>query len=98
MKFIFDLVGTLTLCETLPEIARAFHMEDKINALTQTRDRAQARADIAQGEVEDGLARLREEFGVSSVEEAEQKIEQGRRKIEQAVEELLAKVEELENG
>jgi len=73
-------------------------LQDKINALTQTRDRAQARADIAQGEVEDGLARLREEFGVSSVEEAEQKIEQGRRKIEQAVEELLAKVEELENG
>lgn len=34
MKFIFDLDGTLTLCETLPEIARAFHMEDKINALT----------------------------------------------------------------
>ena len=34
MKFIFDLDGTLTLCETLPEIAQAFHMEDKINALT----------------------------------------------------------------
>ena len=34
MKFIFDLDGTLTLCETLPEIARAFHMEDRINALT----------------------------------------------------------------
>ncbi|WP_082564916.1 HAD-IB family phosphatase [Acidovorax sp. Root568] len=34
MKFIFDLDGTLTLRETLPEIARAFHMEDKINALT----------------------------------------------------------------
>ncbi len=34
MKFIFDLDGTLTLSETLPEIARAFHMEGKINDLT----------------------------------------------------------------
>lgn len=35
MKFIFDLDGTLTLSETLPVIAAAFHMEEKINALTQ---------------------------------------------------------------
>lgn len=34
MKFIFDLDGTLTCRETLPEIARAFGMEDQINALT----------------------------------------------------------------
>jgi HAD superfamily phosphoserine phosphatase-like hydrolase len=34
MKFIFDLDGTLTLCETLPVIARAFHMEEEITALT----------------------------------------------------------------
>lgn len=35
MKFIFDLDGTLTLSETLPVIAATFHMEEKINALTE---------------------------------------------------------------
>lgn len=35
MKFLFDLDGTLTRCETLPLIARTFGLEDQIGQLTQ---------------------------------------------------------------
>jgi HAD superfamily phosphoserine phosphatase-like hydrolase len=35
MKFIFDLDGTLTECETLPCIARHFNVREEIDALTQ---------------------------------------------------------------
>lgn len=34
-KFIFDLDGTITRCETLPLIASYFKVEEKINELTQ---------------------------------------------------------------
>jgi len=70
-------------------------LKERIEALTQTRDRAQARAEIAQADVDAGMEVL-QEFGVSSVEEAEAKIEEGRRKIDAAVQELLAQVQELE--
>jgi HAD superfamily phosphoserine phosphatase-like hydrolase len=35
MKFVFDLDGTLTECETLPRIARHFNVEAEIDALTR---------------------------------------------------------------
>lgn len=34
-KFIFDLDGTITRCETLPLIARNFNVEEEIGALTK---------------------------------------------------------------
>lgn len=35
MKYLFDLDGTLTRCETLPMIAKAFGLEEQIGELTQ---------------------------------------------------------------
>jgi len=35
MKFIFDLDGTLTDCETLPKISEAFGLGETISKLTQ---------------------------------------------------------------
>lgn len=36
IRFIFDLDGTITNCETLPIIARHFHLEKEIESLTQS--------------------------------------------------------------
>lgn len=35
MKFLFDMDGTVTSCETLPLIASNFGIETKIDALTR---------------------------------------------------------------
>lgn len=35
VKFIFDLDGTLTTCETLPVISKRFSLQEKIDELTQ---------------------------------------------------------------
>ena len=66
--------------------------------LTQTRQRAEARAEIAQSTIDDGLRELDRVLGVSSVEQAQAKIAEVQAKIDESLRLLVAEVEELERG
>lgn len=73
-------------------------LQDRIDVLTQTRQRAEARAEIAQSTIDDGLRELDRVLGVSSVEQAQAKIAEVQAKIDESLRLLVAEVEELERG
>ncbi len=73
-------------------------LQDRIDALAQNRQRAQARAEIAQTTIDEGLQELKQTLGVESVEHAQAKIAKVQAKIDESLKSLVAKVEELERG
>ncbi len=73
-------------------------LQDRIDALAQSRQRAQARAEIAQTTIDEGLQELKRTLGVESVAHAQVKIAQVQAKIDESLKSLVAEVEELERG
>jgi len=72
-------------------------LKTRIDQAQQQRERALARAEVAQSEVDDGLRVLRDEYSLESLEAAEAAVVREQEKLVVQLQDLERRVSELES-
>lgn len=72
-------------------------LKTRIDQAQQQRERALARAEVAQSEVDDGLRVLRDEYSLESLEAAEAAVAREQEKLVVQLQDLERRVSELES-